>query len=83
MNRDKTKPIIWEGDMNDDCSAIWSGLMLRAECMDEQYWWWCVYDMLNDEIQIDSSNKYSESFLGGEVARKKAEEVAKRYIKNL
>ncbi len=81
-NREFDQPIIWNGDLNDDCTARWSGLMLRAECMDEDYWWWCVYDMLDNENQIDNSNEYDEQVIGGEKARKKAEEVAKNYLKN-
>lgn len=81
-NRDFDQPIIWSGDLNDDCTAKWAGLMLRAEWMDENYWWWCVYDMLDNENQIDSSNEYDERFIGGEKAREKAEEVAKNYLKN-
>ena len=85
MNNDQRKiltqqPIIWTGDLADDCTAIWAGLMLRAEWMDEDFWWWCVYDMEKDEVQVDSSNNYSESFLGGDISRKKAEEVAKKYL---
>ncbi len=80
-NRDFGQPILWKGDLNDDCTAIWSGLMLRAEWMDDDYWWWCVYDMLDNENQIDSSNEYVEQFIGGEKAREKAEEVAKNYLK--
>ncbi|MBF4518425.1 hypothetical protein IRZ71_18875 [Flavobacterium sp. ANB] len=77
------EPIIWEGDLNDDCTANWAGLMLRAEWIDEDHWWWCVYDMLDeDEIQIDSSNEYEESFIGGKIAREKAEEISKKYLKN-
>jgi hypothetical protein len=26
--------IIWNGDLDDDCTALWAGLMLRAEWMD-------------------------------------------------
>jgi len=81
-NRDFNQPIIWNGDLKDDCTAKWSGLMLRAEWMDEDYWWWCVYDILDNENQIDSSNEYDERFIGGEVARKKAEEIAKNYLKD-
>ena len=85
MNNDERKilaqqPIIWTGDLADDCTATWAGLMLRAEWMDEDFWWWCVYDMEKDEVQVDTSNNYSESFLGGDIARKKAEEVAKKYL---
>ena len=39
------KPIVWTDDLEDDCIALWAGLMLRAEWMDEDYWWWAVYDM--------------------------------------
>ena len=81
-NRDFKQPIIWNGDLKDDCTAKWSGLMLRAEWMDEDYWWWCVYDMLDNQNQIDSSNEYDEQFIGGEVARNKAEEIAKDYLKS-
>ncbi|MCJ8292696.1 MAG: hypothetical protein MJK07_23220 [Flavobacteriales bacterium] len=81
-SRNYNQQIAWEGDIKDDCTAKWSGLMLRAEWMDEDYWWWCVYDTLNNDIQIDSSNEYDERFIGGEIARNKAEEVAKEYLKN-
>ena len=67
--------------MNDDCTANWAGLMLRAEWMDEDYWWWSIYDMLEDENQIDSSNEYEQKFIGGKVSREKAEEIAKNYLK--
>lgn len=73
-------PIIWTGDLNDDCTARWNGLMLRAEWMDQDYWWWAVYDMENGEITIDSSNEHEESCIGGENARKKAENVAQKYL---
>jgi hypothetical protein len=48
----------WFGDLNDDCSANWAGLTLRAEEMDENYWWWCVYDneLPSDLNQVRSSN---------------------------
>jgi hypothetical protein len=74
------EPIDWTGDLSDDCTARWAGLMLRAECMDENSWWWTVYDMLNNEVTIDSSNNYSSRVLNGESARRKAEETAKYYL---
>ena len=73
-------PIIWKGDLNDDCTAKWCGLMLRAEWMDEDYWWWAVYDMGNNEETIDSSNEHEERYTGGEAARQAAEEVARKYL---
>src|SRR5687768_4935409 len=77
------EPIIWTGDLNDDCTAEWAGLMLRAEWMDEDYWWWAVYDQQQNEVTIDCSNEYDKRFIGGEMARKKAEEVARLYIDQL
>jgi hypothetical protein len=77
------EPIVWTGDLMDDCTALWAGLMLRAEWMDEDYWWWAVYDMEKSEITIDDSNNYDDRFCGGDVSREKAEDVAKRYIANL
>ncbi|MBK6839000.1 MAG: hypothetical protein IPG90_12735 [Bacteroidetes bacterium] len=62
------QPIVWTGDLSDDCTAEWAGLMLRAEWMDEDYWWWAVYDMQKDEITIDDSNEYDIKFIGGESA---------------
>lgn len=73
-------PIEWRGDLNDDCTAEWAGLMLRAEEMEENSWWWAVYDMQRDEMTIDSSNLYDENVISGEVARAKAENVAKAYM---
>jgi hypothetical protein len=75
-----TEPIIWTGDLDDDCTAIWAGLMLRAERMEEDYWWWAVYDMTRGDLTIDDSNSYKENFTGGVSARKKAETVALHFI---
>ncbi len=74
------QPIIWKGNLSDDCTAVWAGLMLRAEWMDEDYWWWAVYDELKNETTIDDSNNYSEQCLGGEIARQKAKNVARAYL---
>jgi hypothetical protein len=73
-------PIEWTGDLFDNCTAIWAGLMLRAESMDEKHWWWAVSDMLNDGVIIDSSNNYNARFVGGENARRKAVQIAKDYL---
>jgi hypothetical protein len=49
--------------------------------MEDDYWWWAVYDMLAaDEPQIDSSNDYNTRWTSGEQARSEAEAVAKRYL---
>lgn len=74
------QPIVWTGDLSDNCTAEWAGLMLRAEWMDEDYWWWAVYDMQKNEMTIDDSNEYETRFIGGEAARTKAESVAKKYL---
>ncbi len=75
-----TKPIEWTGDLSDDCTALWAGLMLRAEWMNKDYWWWAVYDMEANEITVDDSTNYSASFKGGQIARQNAESVAQNYI---
>lgn len=33
----------WSGNLDDDCTARWRGLTLRAEAMGKRTWWWCVY----------------------------------------
>jgi hypothetical protein len=75
-----TEPIVWTGDLNDDCTALWAGLMLRAEWMDENYWWWAVSKNWGKGDEIDSSNAYDIRFIGGESARKAAENAAKKYL---
>lgn len=74
------KPIVWTGDLNDDCTAIWNGLILRAEWMDEDIWWWAV--SINDGRleEIVSSNNYETICIGGEKARKFAEQAAIKYF---
>ena len=73
-------PIVWKGDLSDDCTSEWAGLMLRAEWMDADYWWWAVYDMQNNKETVDDSNNYNQIFIGGEASRKKAENVAIEYL---
>lgn len=73
-NNDKRKkqaeePIVWRDDLDDDCTAEWAGLMLRAEWMDEDFWWWAVYDIQQNEVTVDSSNEYETRFIGGEAER--------------
>ena len=80
-NRDFAAQIKWEGDLKDDCLANWSGLLLRAERMEEDNWWWYVYDVLDNEIQIDSSNNYNSICKDGNSSRQLAEQKAKEYLK--
>jgi hypothetical protein len=79
MNNAKDK-IIWTGDLADDCTALWNGLILRAEWMDEDIWWWAVSVHDGRLEEIDSSNNYKTTCRGGENARKFAEEAALKYI---
>ena len=73
-------PIIWTGDIKDDCTAIWNGLILRAEWMDEEFWWWAVSIHDGRLEEIDSSNNYDTPCIGGEDARKFAEGAATKYV---
>jgi hypothetical protein len=74
-------PIIWTGDLDDDCTAKWNGLILRAEWMDEEIWWWAVSkDNNNPKDEIDSSNNYDTACIGGEKARQLAEQAAITFI---
>jgi hypothetical protein len=73
------KPPEWQGDLNDDCSAQWAGLLLRAERTDEDSWWWCVYDSATSD-QIDSSTDHDQVIHSGEQARKQAFEAATTWL---
>ena len=76
-----TEPIIWTGDLDDDCTAIWNGLILRAEWMDEDIWWWAVSKNNNNPLdEIDSSNNYDAVCIGGEKARQFAEQAARKFL---
>ena len=73
--------ISWTGDLNDDCTSRWNGLMLRAESMDRNTWWWAVSD-LETGLQIDSSNndEYLDTrFTNGTEARTAAETAAREH----
>lgn len=37
------QPFTWTGDLDDDCTCEWRGYVLRAEQMDDNAWWFCVY----------------------------------------
>lgn len=77
--KSSTESIVWKGDLTDDCTAEWAGLMLRAEQMGDNNWWWAVYDMQQNDVTIDCSNEYGIFFTNGNTARSKAESVAKAY----
>lgn len=79
-NRNTSEPIIWEGDLEDDCLSKWAGLLLRAEWMNKKYWWWAVYDMENNQVIVDSSNRYTGQFKRSEIVRNAAERSARNYL---
>ena len=72
-------PITWLGDLSDDCTAEWAGLMLRAEQMDRKHWWWAVYDAATSEI-ISDSHASSEIARNGKKARRAAEHAAREWL---
>jgi hypothetical protein len=74
--------IEWRGDLDDDCTAEWSGLLLRAEWMAGTRWWWAVSDLASGE-EVDSSNNdgyFGVEFTSGSTARHAAEMAAQEYL---
>lgn len=72
-------PIEWIGDLRDDCTARWAGLILRAEEMEKKSWWWAVTDLSNG-LEISSSNESKKIIEDGVSARFEAESAAKNYL---
>ena len=72
-------PIEWTGDLNDDCTATWSGLTLRAEEMTRADWWWAVYDERTGAI-LGDSHAAGVSVTSGRKARSAAEDVARKWL---
>lgn len=74
--------ITWRGDMSDDCTAIYRGLMLRAEQMDRRHWWWAVYDNEgkagSEQLAASYDDPPRTSAKTGHEARTKAEAAARR-----
>lgn len=78
---DVSLPIEWKGDLDDDCIAEWCCLLLHAEWMDGDTWWWAVSDQISGQ-EIDSSNNdgyFDIRFNSGISARKAAEMAAREY----
>jgi hypothetical protein len=66
----------WTGNLDDDCTAYWHGLILRAEVMDEGIWWRAVTDQESRE-ELSSSNLPSAiRCTSGAEARREAEQAA-------
>jgi hypothetical protein len=74
------QPPNWSGDLDDDCTAIWAGFMLRAEQMDERNWWWCVYEVGSSEQIASSNDGEATPCTTGESARCAAEQAARRLL---
>ncbi len=73
--------INWTGDLDDDCTAHWAGLLLRAEWMDGRRWWWAVSEEVSGK-EIDSSNNdgyFDVKFTSGSAARDAAETAAREF----
>lgn len=73
----------WRGDLNDDCTAVGRGLMLRAESMSRGVWWWAVYN--NDgkagcDQLAASYDQPPHSAKNGKEARACAESAANDYL---
>ena len=80
---DLQAPVTWQGDLNDDCTAIWNGLMLRAESMDGDNWWWAVSLDEGRGIEMGSSNWEDRPCGSGAIARHQAEACARELIRKI
>lgn len=81
-------PIVWTGDLDDDCTAHWHDLILRAENMGNHWWWTVIATATSPDKKYKIEFEVGSSLLGrryfaytGVEARKKAEHCAKKYIK--
>ena len=72
-------PITWTGDLNDDCTASWAGLRLRAEEMKRAEWWWAVSDERTGAI-LGDSNTSGVRVTTGKKAGAAAELVARKWL---
>lgn len=67
----------WIGNLDENCSAHWAGLLLHAEKMNDSLWWWWVDDEAT-KTQIASS--IDDLFYSGRTARRAANDAARRYF---
>jgi hypothetical protein len=74
-----SRSIEWTGDLSDDCTAVWAGLVLRAEMMKRGSWWWAVYDDRTKEV-LRSSNTSETRVSNGKKARAAAESAARDWL---
>lgn len=73
------EPIVWRGNLRDDCTADWNGLMLRAEMMGQGVWWWAVYGPDRRAAEIDASWNHPPTRTG-KAARQSAEASARSFV---
>lgn len=79
-NREVNAPIVWTGDLEDDCSSTWAEMVLRAEEMSLGYWWWAVSDNRLALAEVASSKWETQPCVSGENARRQAERCARSYL---
>lgn len=82
MTPNTDEQITWIGDLDDDCTARWAGLMLRAEWMDGSHWWWAVSEIAIGR-ELASSNDDQREYTSGAAARSAAERIARAHISKL
>ena len=73
-------PVEWAGELGDDCSATWAGLLLRAESMTRTHWWWAVHDEATGELLADWHST-AERARSGRAARGAAERAALEWLR--
>ncbi len=80
MTPNTEEQIVWTGDLDDDCTALWAGLMLRAEWMEGSNWWWAVSEISTGR-EIASSNEDQRKCTSGAAARAFAESAARAHLR--
>ena len=75
-----TGAIDWQGYLDDDCTAIWMGLMLRAEEMESNSWWWAVSRDEGRGPEVGASNWDGKPCPSGVIARQRAEACAREFL---
>lgn len=79
-DRELNAPIVWTGDLDDDCSSTWAEMVLHAEEMSLGDWWWAVTDTRLARAEVGSSNWEGQPCVSGESARRQAEQCARNYL---
>jgi len=74
-----TNPIVWEGDLDDDCRARWRGLRAHAEAMDENAWY-CSVRVEDADDDLFHSSTDDVVPITGAAARKLCEMVMRLHV---